>query len=468
MENLLRELKDNNIVISLKEKDLKIKFNGPQLPASILEKLKNNKVQLIEYLSRLNTEDPGQHILPANERAYYPLSSSQRRLWILSQFEDGNIAYNIPGTFVFEGALQTSALDHAFKALVNRHEILRTVFREDETGEVRQFILPADAADCNIFYQDLQNETDQDTQLRHLVQQEFIKPFDLAAGPLIRVSVYQVAPNKWTFVYVLHHIITDGWSIDLLNKELLVLYTAFSKKEDNLLQPLRIQFKDYAVWEQELLKARSLNGHRDYWLKQFEGEIPVLDLYGDHPRPAVKTFNGSSISTNINEKISTGLKLLGREQGGTLFMSLLASVYTLLYKYTGQEDIVIGSPIAGRGHIELENQIGFYVNTLALRTRFNAAGNYHRLLQQVKEVTMAAYTHQVYPFDELVSELDFQRDPGRSPLFDVMVVLANTKISNNNNTEEFPEEIKISGDRRWERVISKFDLTFNFAEVRST
>ncbi|RFM33506.1 non-ribosomal peptide synthase/polyketide synthase [Chitinophaga silvisoli] len=465
MENLLRELKDNNIVISLKEKDLKIKFNGPQLPASILEKLKNNKVQLIEYLSRLNTEDPGQHILPANERAYYPLSSSQRRLWILSQFEDGNIAYNIPGTFVFEGALQTSALDYAFKALVARHEILRTVFREDETGEVRQYILAANAADCNIFYQDLQHETDQDTQLRHLVQQEFIKPFDLAAGPLIRISVYQVTPNKWTFVYVLHHIITDGWSIDLLNKELLILYTAFSKKEDNLLQPLRIQFKDYAVWEQELLKARSLNGHRDYWLQQFEGEIPVLDLYGDHPRPAVKTFNGSSISTNINEKISTVLKLLAREQGGTLFMSLLASVYTLLYKYTGQEDIVIGSPIAGRGHIELENQIGFYVNTLALRTRFNATDNYQRLFQQVKEVTMAAYSHQVYPFDELVSELDFQRDPARSPLFDVMVVLANTKISNNNSTEEYPEEIKISGDRRWERVISKFDLTFNFAEV---
>ena len=362
------------------------------------------------------------------EQTSYSLSSAQRRLWILSQFEEGNIAYNMPGVYVFEGDLDKPALEQAFTTLIERHEILRTVFKEDAQGQVRQWIQTVEDIGFKITYQDVRKEKKQPEKIRKIVQAECIKPFNLATGPLLRASLYQVANDKWIFTYTMHHIISDGWSMNVLIKELLLFYNTYIKGEVNPLKPLRIQYKDYAAWQQERLSGEQLQSYKTYWLEQFTGELPVLEIPTDKPRPAVKTYNGGAIHKTINAKLSRGLKALSQEQGATLFMGLLATVKTLLYRYTNQEDIIIGSPIAGREHADLEDQIGFYINTLALRTQFKGEDSYKELLEKVKQVTLGAYEHQVYPFDELVDELQLNRDMSRSALFDVMIVLQNLSL----------------------------------------
>jgi amino acid adenylation domain-containing protein/non-ribosomal peptide synthase protein (TIGR01720 family) len=396
----------------------------------------------------------------AETKANYPLSSSQHRLWILSQFEGGNIAYNVPGVYILEGALDTVALSASFDALVARHEILRTVFTEDDNGGIKQFIKTPEETGFKITSQDLREEKEQEEKIRDLVQAVVNKPFDLSAGPLMQANLYQVANNKWIFIFNMHHIISDGWSKDILMKELSLFYNAHCTGSFNSLSPLRIHYKDYAVWQQEQLSGEVLNVHKDYWLKQFAGELPVLELPVDKVRPATRSYKGGVINKVIDPQSGKGLKALNHEEGVTLFMGLLAAVNTLLYRYTNQENIIIGSPVAGREHVDLEGQIGFYVNTLALKTQCKGTDSYRTLLQHVKQVSLEAYAHQAYPFDELVKELDLQRDMSRHPLFDVMVQLQNNNNAEGNNLRE----VKISRYAAVTEVISKFDLLFSFTE----
>lgn len=393
----------------------------------------------------------------------YVLSSSQRRLWVLSQFEDGNIAYNMPGIHVFEGKLDQLAFEFSFKSLLERHEILRTQFREDQRGEIRQTVLSLEEAAFAVTYLDLRRENNQQEKISTLIQNEITRPFDLAMAPLLRAGLWQTADNKWIFVYAMHHIISDGWSMNILIKELLYFYNTYRAAQIPDLPPLRIQYKDYANWQQQQLTGKSLIAHRDYWLEQFAGEIPVLDLPADSIRPTVKTYNGGFVNQAINASTSKGLKLLIQEEGATLFMGLLSVVNVLLHRYSGQEDLIVGSPIAGRENIDLENQIGFYVNTLALRSRFKATDNFRDLLAHVKQVTLDAYEHQVFPFDELVDALKLQRDVSRSPLFDVMLVLQN----NGGGEEVEPQlgELSVSAYEGGENQTSRFDLTFDFIEI---
>jgi amino acid adenylation domain-containing protein/FkbM family methyltransferase len=403
-------------------------------------------------------------IKPQQEKEHYPVSSSQKRLWILSQFEEGNIAYNMARAYVFEGDLKPAVLEYSFNTLLERHENLRTVFKEDEQGEIRQFINSAMDSGFRITYQDLRAEEKQEKKLKELVRSEFIKPFDLSNGPLLRVNLFRIEDNKWIFTYAMHHIISDGWSMEILIKELLLLYNARTKGELNPLPPLRIQYKDYASWQQEQLSETTLKEQKNYWLKQFEGELPALELLGDKDRPDVKTYNGAIVKKNINAKVSKEIKLLSQESGSTLFMSLLAAVNALLYRYTNQEDIIIGSVVTGREHIDLEDQIGFYVNTLALRTRFKGKDTYKELAENVKRVTLDAYDHQSYPFDEMVDALHVQRDMSRHPLFDVMVDLQSTKINNTDKHQSLCD-IKTNRYDSGDSVVSKFDLTFHFVEI---
>jgi len=397
------------------------------------------------------------------EQLNYPLSSSQRRLWVLSQFEEANIAYNMPWVYVFEGDLDKPSLEQAFTTLIERHEILRTIFKEDAQGQVRQWIQTVEDIGFKITYKDVRKEKKQAEKIREIVQAECIKPFNLATGPLLRASLYQVENDKWIFTCTMHHIISDGWSMNVLIKELLLFYNAQTKGESNALSPLRIQYKDYAAWQQEQLSGEQLQSHKTYWLEQFTGELPVLEMPTDKPRPAVKTYNGSIIHKTINAQLSKELKALSQEQGATLFMGLLATVNTLLYRYTNQEDIIIGSPIAGREHADLEDQIGFYINTLALRTQFKGEDSYKELLEKVKQLTLKAYEHQIYPFDELVDQLQLNRDMSRSALFDVMIVLQNNETHQAEGLHLGAIEVKEYSEV--ENQISKFDLVFNFVEV---
>jgi amino acid adenylation domain-containing protein len=390
------------------------------------------------------------------EQADYPLSSSQNRLYVLSQFEGGNIAYSISRVYVFEGELDVSSLQKSFEELLCRHEILRTVFRENTAGEVRQVVLPVNGFEINI-HERLGAE-----DVKDLVQQDLQRPFDLYNGPLLRAGLYRTGQRQWVFSYVMHHIISDGWSMGILIRELMDRYQVHTAGIKSDRSPLRIQYKDYAVWQQEQSESAAMKEHRAYWLEQFGDRLPVLDLVGDHPRPAVKTYHGASIDKAIDSSLITRFDALLRSQGRSMFMGLLSAVNALLYRYTGQEDIIIGGAVAGREHADLEDQIGFYVNTLAFRTRFDGAGTYKELLEKVGDVTLKGYEHQSYPFDELVEQLNLSRDLSRSPLFDVMLVLQNMSVD---AQPTIPGKLQVSPYKEGENRLSIFDLVFTFAET---
>jgi len=463
IQTLLKGLRESNVRLSLKEENIEVESQDGILSDNILAEIREHKNKIVEYLKRNQRHTGFSRIPPVDERDHYPLSSSQRRLWVLSKFKEGNISYNIPRIYWLEGYLDRTALSHSFHTLITRHESLRTIFKEDEEREIRQFILSPQQIGFAVTYQDLRQESEQEEKIKKLVGEEIIKPFDPGVGPLLRAGLYQVADDKWAFVYVMHHIVSDGWSMGILIRELLLLYSTYDTGVPAPLSPLRIQYKDYAVWQQEQLSGASLKGHQSYWLKQMEGDLPILELPGDYSRPAIKTYNGEAINKIINAQISDSLRVLSQEQGATLFMGLLAAVNVLLYRNTFQEDIILGSPIAGREHVDLEDQIGFYVNTLALRTRFSGDDSYSELLENVKQVTLGAYAHQVYPFDELVDELPLRRDMSRNALFDVMVALQN---KNNNDVRETSplSGLRISGYEKREIQTAKLDLTFTFVE----
>jgi amino acid adenylation domain-containing protein len=401
-------------------------------------------------------------ISPVTQQLHYPLSSSQRRLWVLSQFEEGNIAYNVQGVFVFEGYLDVESMEYAFAELIARHEILRTVFKEDNEGQIRQYILSRGEVKHQLSGEDLTGVSEQDAQLNTLLGREFARPFNLSSAPLFRAKLFQLTDSKWIFTYTLHHIISDAWSMGVLIRELLTLYNAYIGGEPNPLPPLRIQYKDYAAWQQKRLGEEELESVKQYWVSQFEGDLPILDFPGDRPRPTIRSNKGGAIVKILNSRLYQGIKSLSEDQGGTLFMGLLTLVNAILYRYTNQKDIIIGSPIAGREHIDLEDQIGFYVNTLALRTRFNGSNNFKELLEIVKNVTIGAYRHQEYPFDELVNELHLQRDMSRNPLFDVMLVLEN-KPNIGIENGQYLSGLKIYGYNGEHNQFSKFDFQFNFS-----
>ena len=465
MEHLLEKLRENNIIIFLDKNELKVKFNGKSLPDELLKEIKENKASIITYLSNLNDLSPNRDIVPVNrEDGQYPLSSSQYRLWLISQMQEGNIAYNMPEVVVFKGELNLPALSYSFDYLIERHEILRTVFNEDADRNIKQVIYPPEQLNFKISSRDYRDGTKNPEKLLAIISHEINKPFNLITGPLIRAAVIQTSNDKWIFICTLHHIISDGWSMGILINELLVIYNSRINGTVIPLQPLKIQYKDYAVWQQDQLSDTSLKYHRDYWLKQFEGNVPVLNLPSDKSRPAVKTYNGSVATRTFDNDLKQQLQLIVQEAGGSLFMGLIAIVNVLLYKYTSQKDIIIGCPTAGRDHLDLEGQIGFYVNTLALRTKFEASDTFEELLNLVKKVTLEAFVHQVYPFDELINALSHQRDVSRNPLFDVMVVLQNTDIKGRNLHSQSLNGIEIMPLEDLERVISLFDLRFDFQE----
>jgi amino acid adenylation domain-containing protein len=464
MEDLLKRLRAQDIVISLENSDLKVKFNGPGLPADLLKELKENKAEIVKYLCSLQSDGGEVSIPKAGLQDSYGLSSSQSRVYMLCQFEEANPAYNMPGAYVFEGELRPGALESAFRFLIGRHEILRTVFKEDDSGEIRQVVLPAGQWNFELEGRDLRLFPDREEKLKQEVQAALSRPFDLKAPLLLRACLYRIADDKWVCTYVMHHIIGDGWSLDILVHELSECYSAFVKGETPALKALRIQYKDYAEWQNRQLTTPAMRAHRSYWLQQLEGELPTLALQGDKSRPAVKTYRGGMAARRWEGGIAKRTKAFCQQQDATLFMGLLTAVATLLYRYSGQQDLIIGTPVAGRDHLDLEDQLGLYLNTLPLRCRIRAADDFRGLLAEVRRLTMAAFEHRVYPFEELVNELRPNRDMSRSPLFDVMLTLQNANIRSA-AMQWKSGDLSVSEYGSREYRVSKLDLTFDFAEV---
>ncbi len=447
--------------------------------ASQIRKAFDVKISLKDIFAQVTAEQQAQwivkaqkesftRILPVARQTAYPLSAAQRRIWVISQSPEANIAYNMPGAYLFEGNLDLAAFESSLLDMIGRHESLRTVFREEADQEVKQYILPLEQTGFRMNHLDFRQQAEKDAEREKIaeeyINEEALRAFDLTAGPLIQAGLYRIGDDRWIFSYVIHHIVCDGWSMGILIKELLLFYRAHIRGEAIPLSALRIQYKDFTVWQQEQLGGESLQAHKAYWLKEFEGELPILQLPSDNPRPAIKTYNAGTISRQMNATISQGIKSVCQQEGGTLFMGLLSAVNILLYRYTNQEDIIIGCPVAGREHADLEDQIGFYVNTLALRTRFSGTDSFRVLLTNVRAITLAAYEHQIYPFDELINGLNIRRDPSRSVLFDVMIMLENTDAGSQNNDIAL-EDIRARGIGNAGHSMRKFDLTFNFAEI---
>ena len=399
-------------------------------------------------------------IVPQPVQEHYPLSDGQRRLWVLDQFNEGKTAYNMANAFRLKGQLDKDALEKAFAALISRHEILRTTFITiAETP--RQKVQAAAAFRFTLPVIDLSNTPDPEQELQTRVTNDTAVVFDLENGPLLQVKLYTLSADEQVLVIVMHHIIADGWSVAVFFGELVNLYQSYTQGAREALAPLAIQYKDYVHWQQEQLSGNNLQQHRDYWHTQFAAGVPKLELYPDLPRPAVKTYNGSSVSLQVDAALQQALITLGRQQDASLFMVLLAALHALLYRYAYQEDLVIGTPIAGRDYVELEDQLGFYINTLALRTQFSGTGTFTELLQQVRKTVLDGFEHQVYPFDRLVNELQLERDTNRSPLFDVVLVLQNAGMG---QAYTAPEGLSVSS-YPFSSSTTKFDLIFNITET---
>ncbi|MEM8906818.1 MAG: condensation domain-containing protein, partial [Bacteroidota bacterium] len=416
MESLIKKLRTNQVFLSVNGDQLDVHFDGATLAPELIQELKTHKQALIEYIQAKTTQKDYQPIPVLPPQESYPLSSSQHRSWLLSQFEEANPAYNMPVSFIFQGALDRSILERTFDTLIDRHEILRTVFKDDEHGEIRQYIKERANLGFQIVYEDLAQVSNQDQKVEPIILREITQPFDLYHGPLIRARLIRLAPDRHLFSYVMHHIVGDAMSGDLLQQEIALLYQAFAQEAPNPLPPLRIQYKDYAAWQQAELNSEQQQKEEAYWLKQFTGELPVLQMATDLPRPAVKTYNGTRLYQIIPQDRIRGLKRIVEQAGCTLYMGLLGLVNTLLHRYSGQTDIILGSPISGRNHTDLKTQIGFYINTLALRTQFDAHDSFNDLLANIKQTTIGAYEHQMYSFDELVNQLNLKRDLSRNPL----------------------------------------------------
>ncbi|WP_433709133.1 amino acid adenylation domain-containing protein [Paenibacillus illinoisensis] len=373
------------------------------------------------------------------EQAYYNVSSAQKRLFLLDRLEASNVAYNMPQVLEIEGPLDKVRLTESWSALVKRHESLRTTFGWENEEPVQR--IQSDVVLKLEQYRVLESGT----EVNSLIQ-GFIRPFHLEEGPLFRVGLIELAAEKHLLLLDMHHIISDGISMTILVREFNALY---SGKE---LPELRVRYRDYGAWQENQEETRK--NQEKYWIQQFAGEeIPVLDLPTDYPRPVQRNFEGERISIEVDEELTQRLEQLAVETGTTLFMVLLAAYTVLLHKYTGQEDIIVGTPIAGRGHTDVEHVVGMFVNTLALRNRPRAEQTFTALLKEVKENALKAYENQDYPFEKLVEQLDLRRDLGRNPLFDTMFVLQNIE-----RTEMEMENGRIS-PYPFEHKVSKFDLT---------
>jgi hypothetical protein len=342
-------------------------------------------------------------------------------MWILAQLEGASAAYNIPLHMLLDGELDPSALEEALTRLVQRHESLRTTFRVQQ-GEPRQVI--HEQSRFVLGCRDLRSELDPEGAAKRLGQAESSQPFDLENGPLFRATLLCLGPARHVLLFTMHHIISDGVSIGVLARDVSRIYAGL-RGGAVFPAPLRIQYRDFAQWQNKLLQHQSADEHRAYWHEKLCGEIPALDLPTDFTRPVVQTFEGHELSFVLESDVVSALMLLGRKNNASLFMMLAALLKVLLYRYTGQEDIVVGCPIAGRNHADLEDQIGLFLNTLPLRDRVQGDLTFEECLASVRKTATEAYDHQVYPFDRLVEELHVTRQLNRSALFDVMMVLQN-------------------------------------------
>ncbi len=368
---------------------------------------------------------PAQAIPRRGQAGPCPLSFAQQRLWFLDQLEPGSAAYNLSIALELRGPLHLPTLEQSLNAIVQRHDTLRTTFA---TIEVPAEQIIAATLHVTLPVVDLQHlpVAEREVAMRRLATAEAQRPFDLRQGPLVRATVVRLGEAVHVLLVTMHHIISDGWSLRVVMQELGSLYAAFAAGQPSPLAELPIQYADFTVWQQQGWQGEALDTQLTYWREQLAGAPPVLDLPTDRPRSPLQTYRGTRQELTLSASLTQALKVLSRQAGATLFMTLLAAFKTLLYRYTGQDDLVVGTPIAGRHRVEIEPLIGLFVNVLTLRTDLSGMPSFRELLRRVQAVALGAYAHQELPFEKLVEALQPERNMSYSPVFQVMLVLQNT------------------------------------------
>jgi len=355
------------------------------------------------------------------------LSFAQERLWFVDQLEPNNVAYNVPLAIRLRAELKKEALEQSINEMVARHEVLRTSIKVVD-GQPVQIIAPAAA--LSLPFIDLTDlpEAEREAEARRLASLEAQRPFNLSSGPLLRACLVRLGGEEYLLMLTMHHIVSDGWSMGVLFRELTVLYEAYSRGAGSPLAELPIQYADYAAWQREWMSGEVLEEQLAYWRRQLAGAPTVLKLPSDRPRPAVQSLQGASRTYLLSNELARELKQLSKRESVTLFMLLLAGFQTLLHRYSKQEDIVVGTDIANRNRSEIENLIGFFVNILVLRTDLSGNPSFRQLLARVRETALGAYMHQDLPFEKLVRELQPNRSLGQRPLFEVLFVVQNAPL----------------------------------------
>ncbi|MEH2261607.1 amino acid adenylation domain-containing protein [Nostoc sp.] len=408
--------------------------------------------QNIQRLQQQGLELTASAILPRARDAELPLSYAQTRLWFLDKLNPNSAFYNIPLALHLVGTLEVAALEQSLQEIIHRHEALHTNFITVD-GQPYQIIQTE--RNWTVCVVDLQHlsTAEQEIALQQLAQQQAIQPYDLAKQALVRATLIVLSETENAFLVCMHHIVFDGWSMGVFVQELAALYNAYSQGQSPSLASLPIQYADFAIWQRNWLQGDVLQSQLSYWQQQLANAPALLSLPTDRPRPFVQTFSGVYQEFALSKELTNGLTQLSQKQGVTLFMALLAAFDTLLYRYTGQSDILVGSPIANRDRSEIEGLIGFFVNTLVMRTDLSGNPSFSELLTRVREVALSAYTHQNLPFEMLVEALQPERDLSHTPLFQVMFFLQNAPMS----------EVELTGltitPLMTEGTTAKFDLT---------
>jgi amino acid adenylation domain-containing protein len=439
------------------------------LPVSIIFE-KPTIAELMESL----TEKKDEKLLkiekcPENE--YYQLSHAQKRLWFFDQMDPGNPAYNLPQAVRFIGDLDIGAVEQTMVILMKRHEALRTSINvvevEEKSDETRMEELPLqivhDQVEIKLNRRDISNlpQKEREKILHQLLEEEGLKPFDLTQAPLFRITLVTMGPLEQVMIFVMHHIVSDGWSMRVIVEEFGYFYDQLKRNSAINYQPLQFQYKDFAYWQNQLLSQNRLQDQQLYWHERLSGELPVLNLATDYPRPPLQSFNADKINFDIDVSLTGKLKALAKREISTIFMILTAAFKVLLYRYTQQEDNLIGTLIAGRSSHEMEKVIGYFVNILVLRDTIKGEWKFIDFLKKVRQNMLDAYDNQDYPFDKLVDELRVERNAGRSPVFDIMLAFQNYQEV---DLESSLKSLKIEAIEK-DYVVSKYDLYFDIIEM---
>jgi len=424
-------------------------FNSPRFYQLVQLLIKQDK-KIIEKRAIKKTEN----------KSSYPLSSNQRRIYFIGQFENGSVAYNESLSLKINHSVDPGILEKSVKVLIKRHEILRTIFKENENGDINQFILEYQDHLFKLDYLDLSGEIEIEEKIEEKKAIERSQSFSFENGPLFRVSLTKINDSNYVINVVMHHIIVDSWSMNIFINELLSTYSSIIENIPQHLSKLDIQYKDYSVWEHEQVHGELGKKNKMYWLEKLKGELPLLELPYDFSVKNEMTYTGGVIEGRIDSGTLNSFKNILFTEKTTLFMGFLSSLKLLLFNYTGSEDIIVGSPIAGRDYEELENQLGFYSNTLALRTTFDSKDNFKSLLAKVKSTCLEAEEHKVYPFDFIVNDLNLSGSLSHNPLFDVALAFQNIHINDDHDQNSI-----IQNNTGINKNISKFDLTFDVFEL---